>query len=142
MAVPVFARHNLDAYIPDTEIIVKIPRGTEGQITREMRNNVVLVQFNVPNLGVLRVDVNDLEVLDEFDLLIEQMEAMQRSQVTDKVKSYKASGYFGLMDKIFIRTMRVLSDDTNRDKVAKIISAYHKAVRWVDSYKEKKADKK
>lgn len=136
MAVPVFARHNLDAYIPDTEIIVKIPSGTEGQITRELRNNVVLVQFNVPNLGALRVDVNDLEVLDEFDLLIEQMAAMQRTKVTDKVKSYKE------MVKIFIRTMRVLSDDTNRDKVEALIAAYQKAVRRVDSHKDKKADKK
>ena len=136
MAVSVVARHNLDAYIPDTEIIVKIPGGTAGHITRELRNNVVLVQFNVPNLGALRVNLTDLDVLDEWDLLIAQMEAMQHNEVKDKVTAYKD------IDKIFIRTLRSLADDSNRDKVERLIASYQKAVRWVDSHKEKKSDKK
>jgi hypothetical protein len=137
VAVFVVARQNLDAYIPDTEIIVKIPGGTAGHITSELRNNVVLVQFNVPSLGALRVNLSDLDVLDEWDLLIALMEAMQHNEVKDKVTAYKE------IDKIFIRTIRGMADDSNRDKVEKLIAAYQKAVRWVDSHKEeKKLDKK
>lgn len=108
MNAPVIAKHNLDAFIPDTEIVVKIPGGTEGQIVRELRNDIVLVQFNVPSLGPLRVALHDLSVQDTFDLLLSQMEAMQHTSITDKAEAHSEA------DKVLIRTLRVLADESNQ----------------------------
>jgi hypothetical protein len=132
MTIPVVARRNLDAYIPDTEIVVKIPAGTEGQLVHELRAGIAIVQFNVPSLGVLRVDLNDLEMQDQFELLINQMTAIKGGELTDKIAAYKD------VDKILIRSMRMLADESTREKVEKLIDEYQKTVRWIDSQKDKK----
>jgi hypothetical protein len=132
MTIPVTARRNLDAYIPDTEIVVKIPAGTAGQIIEDLRNEIVLVNFNVPGLSALRVALNDLEMQDKFELLIKQMAAIQGSAVEDKIAAYKD------IDKLLIRALQMVADETTRDKVEMLIAEYQKAIRWVDSRKDKK----
>ena len=132
MTIPVTARRNLDAYIPDTEIVVKIPAGTQGQIIEDLRNEIVLVNFNVPGLSALRVALSDLEMQDRFELLINQMRAVQGSDVQDKAEAHKN------VDKILIRAMQMLADESSRDKVEKLIAEYQKALRWVYSRKDKK----
>jgi hypothetical protein len=132
MTIPVTARRNLDAYIPDTEIVVKIPAGTQGQIVEDLRNEIVLVNFNVPGLSALRVALSDLEMQDRFELLINQMKAVQGSEIEDKIEAHKD------IDKILIRAMQMLADESNRDKVEKLIAEYQKAIRWVDSRQDKK----
>ena len=131
MAVPVVALRELDAYIPDTEIIVKIPEGVEGHIMQELRNDVVLVQFNVPSLGVLRVSLHDLVVKDSFDILISEMKAMQRTTIADKGDAHKE------VDKVLIRAIRFLAEDTNREKVEYLLDLYQKAIRLIYSRKDK-----
>jgi hypothetical protein len=132
MTIPVIARRNLDAFIPDTEIVVKIPAGTEGQLVHELRAGIAIVQFNVPSLGVLRVDLNDLEMQDKFELLINQMTAIKGGELADKIAAYKD------VDKILIRAMRMLADESTNEKVEKLIDEYQKTVRWIDSLKDKK----
>ena len=132
MTIPVTARRNLDAYIPDTEIVVKIPAGTQGQIVEDLRNEIVLVNFNVPGLSALRVALSDLEMQDRFELLINQMKAIHGSNIEDKVGAYKD------IDKILIRALQMVADEDSRDKVEKLIAEYQKAIRWVDSRKDKK----
>ena len=132
MTIPVTARRNLDAYIPDTEIVVKIPAGTQGQIIEDLRNEIVLVNFNVPGLSALRVALSDLEMQDKFELLINQMKAIHSSNIEDKIAAYKD------VDKILIRALQMVADENSRDKVEKLIVEYQKAIRWVDSRKDKK----
>jgi hypothetical protein len=132
MTIPVTARRNLDAYIPDTEIIVKIPAGTQGLIVDDLRNEIVLVNFNVPGLSALRVALSDLDMQDKFELLINQMQAVHGSDIEDKIAAYKD------VDKILIRALQMVADESNRDKVEKLIAEYQKAIRWVDSRKDKK----
>jgi hypothetical protein len=131
MELPVIAKRNLDAFLPDTEIVVKIPAGTEGQIIRELRAGIVIVQFNVAGLGGLRVNLNDLEIQDELELVIGQMVAMQAVEITDKAEAHKD------VDKILIRAIRVLADETAKQKAEKLISEYQKTIRWVYSRKHK-----
>lgn len=131
MDIPVKARRNLDAFIPDTEIVVKIPMGMEGRIVQELRTGIVVVQFNIPSLGGLRVNLNDLEIEDEFDLIINQMAAMQGHEITDKATAHKD------IDKILIRTIRMLADKANSEKVEKLIKEHEKAIRWLYSRKHK-----
>jgi hypothetical protein len=132
MTIPVTARRNLDAYIPDTEIIVKIPAGTQGLIVDDLRNEIVLVNFNVPGLSALRVALSDLDLQDKFELLIKQMKAVHGSDIEDKIAAYKD------IDKILIRALQMVADEDSRDKVEKLIAEYQKAIRWVDSRKDKK----
>ena len=132
MTIPVTARRNLDAYIPDTEIVVKIPAGTQGLIVEDLRNEIVLVNFNVPGLSALRVALSDLEMQDRFEVLINQMKAIHGSNIEDKVAAYKD------VDKILIRALQMVADENSRDKVEKLIAEDQKAIRWVDSRKDKK----
>src|SRR5215207_2843303 len=113
MTIPVTARRNLDAYIPDTEIVVKIPAGTQGLIVEDLRNEIVLVNFNVPGLSALRVALSDLEMQDKFELLIKQMTAIHGSNIEDKAEAHKD------IEKILIRALQMVSDESNRDKVEK-----------------------
>jgi hypothetical protein len=129
--IPVIARHNLDAFVPDTEIVVKIPAGTAGNIVHELRDGIGIVQFNVPNLGKLRVNLKDLEIQDQFNLVIEQMAAIQGKEISDRIASHKE------IDKILIRALRLLADKETSDKVEQLIREYQKAMRWLDSRKNK-----
>jgi hypothetical protein len=131
MELPVKARRNLDAYLPETEIVVKIPAGTEGRIVQELRAGIVIVQFNVPSLGGLRVNLNDLEMQDVFELIIKQMAGIQNTEITDKASTHKE------VDKILIRALRTIADETSSPKVEKLIDEYQKAIRWIYSRKNK-----
>lgn len=132
MPIPVIARHNLDAYIPNTEIVVKIPAGKEGEIIEELRNDVVLVNFKIPGLSALRVAVNDLEVQDRFEIMINQMATLPTDKpTTDLVAAHRE------VAKIMVRVLRYLAEDSNREAVEQFIDKYNTALRWVYTMREK-----
>ena len=74
MPLPISAKNDLDGYILETTIAVKIPKGTEGELVQEIRNDLVIVQFDIPSLPVLRVSKKDLLMEDSIDAVVSEMQ--------------------------------------------------------------------
>jgi|GEM_PF-5801346 len=118
MSVPVVAKNDLDGYILETTIVVKIPQGTEGLTVQEVRKDVVIVQFDVPSLGPLRVDRRDLLIADSLDVIVETMERILNTKPFIEKDAHRAA------DELLIRTLQTISTDENQEKVSQLIRLF------------------
>ncbi|MEM9954819.1 MAG: hypothetical protein AAF846_24650 [Chloroflexota bacterium] len=119
MSVSVIAKHDLDGYILDTEIVVKIPQGTAGKLVQSVRNDIVIVQFNVPSLGALRVSRHDLIVNDTIDSVLTEAERIIN------IKPFVEADVHRALDNILVRALEVIATDSNRKQVKQLITLYN-----------------
>jgi len=117
MAIAIIARRNLDAYIPDTEIVVKIPEGTTGHIIHENRGNVVTVQFDVPSLGLLRVNRDDLTLEDSLEAIVDDMRRLLNSKGVEKTVHRNA-------DELLLRAIQILAEGQEDETANKLIELF------------------
>lgn len=117
MSISIIAKRNLDAYIPDTEIVVKIPQGTTGQIIQENRGNIVTVQFDVPSLGLLRANREDLTVEDSLESIIDDMRRLVNSKGIEKTVHRKA-------DELLLRAIEILAEEQENEQSNELIELF------------------
>lgn len=121
--IPVIARVTFEAYIPDTDITVKIPEGTRGTIIQEVRGDIVLVQFDVGSLPPLLADRDGLLVKETIDIIVDQLAEIIKDDTMTALTKYKE------VDMLMLRTMRHLANDENRQGVEKLIQLFGKVPR-------------
>lgn len=122
MPASVKARRTFESVIPKTEITVKIPAGTVGTMTEEVRGNIVMVQFDVPGLGPLRVNRDDLDIEDELDGIVRDMEHLLSDD------DYPANA-----EKLLLRALQIIATDENRALVERLVNLYVQLRRFRDA---------
>ncbi len=123
MSLRVKARHTLEAFIPDTEIVVRIPEGTAGVLLSELRGGVVMVQFDVPSLGPLHTDRDALLISDTPEAIVDTMRKLLKDKALPTPKLQKET------DELVIRALRYLASDGNRELIEELIELYNKVPR-------------
>ncbi len=118
MPVPVVAKNDLDAYILETTIVVKIPRGTEGHLVQEIRKDVVIVQFDVPSLAPLRVNKRDLIMSDSIDYIASELERIIKIEPFIERDVHRAA------DDLLLRALESISNEENEAQVQKIVRLF------------------
>lgn len=131
MPIPVIAKNDLDAYILDTTIVVKIPKGTEGELVQEIRKDVVIVQFNVPSLGPLRVDKQDLLTDDSIEGVVREMERILKIEPFIEKDVHRAA------DNILIRAIEVLANEETEKAANRLIALYQSVPKHYQASEEK-----
>jgi len=121
MATPVIAKTNLEGYILDTSIVVNIPQGTEGHLVQEVRNDIVIVQFNVPSLGPLRVNRRDLMFNDTLESIIAQAERMLKTEPFVESEVHRA------LDDALLRALDLIATADNKKQVNYLINLFKNA---------------
>jgi len=117
------ARYTFEAYIPDTEIAVRIPEGTTGILLTELRGGVVTVQFDVPSLGPLRADRDALLISDTPEAIVESMRNLLGDKTLTTPMLQKET------DELLIRALRYLASDGNREMIEELIELHSKVPR-------------
>ena len=120
MPLPVSAKNDLDGYILETTIVVKIPKGTEGELVQEIRNDLVIVQFDIPSLPVLRVSKKDLLMTDSIDAVVSEMQRILN------IKPFIERDVHRAADNLLLRALETLSTDENNAEVKTLIHLYQK----------------
>ena len=120
MPLPVSAKNDLDGYILETTIVVKIPKGTEGELVQEVRNDLVIVQFDIPSLPALRVSKKDLLITDSIDAVVNEMNRILN------IKPFVERDVHRAADNLLLRALETLSTDENKAQVKTIIHLYQK----------------
>ncbi len=121
MSIPVIAKNDLDGYILETTIVVKIPAGTEGHLVQEVRKDIVIVQFNVPSLAPLRVDKRDLLINDTLDSIISELDRIL------KIEPFVEKDVHRAADNALIRALETLTSDENEKQIRHLIHLFQKA---------------
>ncbi|GAB5493924.1 MAG: hypothetical protein Phog2KO_41390 [Phototrophicaceae bacterium] len=120
MPLPVSAKNDLDGYILETTIAVKIPKGTEGELVQEIRKDLVIVQFDVPSLPPLRVSKKDLLMNDSIDAVVLEMKRILN------IKPFVERDVHRAADNLLLRALETLSTEENEAQVKTIIHLYQK----------------
>ena len=118
MPVPVVAKNDLDAYILETTIVVKIPRGTEGHLVQEVRNDIVIVQFDVPSLSPLRVSKRDLLMNDSIESVVAEMQRLLKIEPFIERDVHRAA------DKLLLRALETVCTEENEAHIQKMIRLF------------------
>jgi len=122
LSIPIITTDDVETFLPGTEITVKVPRGTTGFIVEELTKQIALVQFDLPSLGAVRVDRRYLKSGESLDTLLRDMQAILD---TKPIGAKQVQVRFTL---ILFKTLRLLADDTNKDKVERIITTYEQVL--------------
>lgn len=123
MSIRVKARRKLEAFIPDTEIAVRIPEGTTGVLLSELRGGIVTVQFDVPSLGPLHTNRDGLLIEDTPEAIVGTMRKLLADKTLPTPKLQKET------DELLIRALRYLASDDNQALIEELIELYNKVPR-------------
>ncbi|MGB7342131.1 MAG: hypothetical protein WBC91_24760 [Phototrophicaceae bacterium] len=118
MSITVIAKRDLEGYILETTITVNIPKGTTGQLVNHVRNDIVIVQFDVPSLGALRVNRNDLIINNTIESVVSDAERIINT------KPFIAGDVHRALDDTLIRALELLVTDDNKADVQKLIQLF------------------
>ncbi|MEO1166613.1 MAG: hypothetical protein AAFV98_22740 [Chloroflexota bacterium] len=123
MSIAVEAKHQLEAYLLDAEIMVTIPAGTTGELVREMTKAIVVVKFNVPSLGALRVQKQDLLMHDSLEALVRDMQGVLDTKPAIAPEMHKAG------DELLLRALEFLATEETANDVSQLVALYKKIPR-------------
>lgn len=118
MSTTVVTKNAFETYIPNTEIVVRIPAGTKGYIEKRLRGNVVLVQFDVPSLGPLRVDVDDLLSAETLEAILRELQMLVDDEGFSAMDRQKGA------DELIVRALRVLAKDEQAAATERLIRLF------------------
>lgn len=118
VATPVVTKRAFETYLPNTEISVRIPKGTKGRVIKRLRGNVMLVQFDVEALGPLRVEAEDLLSAESLEAVLEEMQMLMSEKGFTAIDKQKGA------DELVVRALRILANEDQRGETEKLIRLF------------------